>query len=77
MVLKHPQCYGGSKYVLRFEIQQWEGSLYSGITHTLTIALVYRYLDIIYVQSCNEWLVNLKRDEATIRNQGGIIVIVS
>ena len=34
MVLKHPLCHGGSKYVLSFEIGQWEGGFYSGRTHT-------------------------------------------
>ncbi len=34
MVLKHPQCHGGSKYVLRFEIGQWEGDFYSERTNT-------------------------------------------
>ena len=34
MVLKHPLCHGGSKYVLSFEIGQWEGGFYSGRTNT-------------------------------------------
>ena len=33
MVLKHPLCHGGSKYVLSFEIGQWEGGFYSGRTN--------------------------------------------
>ena len=36
MVLKHPRCHGGSKYVLRFEISQWEGGFYSENTNTQT-----------------------------------------
>ena len=36
MVLKHPQCHGGSEYVLSFEIGQWEGGFYSERTNTHT-----------------------------------------
>ena len=37
IVLKHLQCHGGSEYVLRFQIQQWEGGFYSGQTNTHTL----------------------------------------
>ena len=33
---KHPQWHGGSKYVLSFEIGQWEGGFYSERTNTHT-----------------------------------------
>ena len=36
IVLKHFPCHGGSKYVLRFEIESREGGFYSGRTHTQT-----------------------------------------
>ena len=38
MALKHPQYHEGSKYVLVFAIEQWEGSFYSESTNTHRMA---------------------------------------
>ena len=47
IVLKHFPCHGGSKYVLRFEIESREGGFYSGRTHTQTDRHTHRDWEII------------------------------